>query len=130
MRLGDQTLIASPTATARPSALETNVTDERARTGYLQADYTRTLGQHTKLETGYKGTLRTLDNSFDVATSPDGGATFAADLGRSNAFTYDEQVHAVYGVLSRTAGPLDLHSARTRRQALTTTFSTNYLQQF
>jgi outer membrane receptor protein involved in Fe transport len=51
-----------------------------------------------------------MDNTFDVATSADGGLTFAADLARSNAFTYDEQVHAVYGVLSQGIGSFDLQA--------------------
>jgi outer membrane receptor protein involved in Fe transport len=92
------------------AALETNATDELTHNWTLQGDYTRTLGAHTKLETGYKGTLRQMDNRFAVTTSADGGATFATDLARSNAFAYDEQVHAVYGVLSQGLGKFDLQA--------------------
>ena len=119
VRLGDQTLISSPTAATRASSLETNLTDESSRTGYLQADWTRTLGAHTKLESGYKGTLRRLDNTFDVATSPDSGTSFVADMSRSNAFTYDEQVHAAYAVLSQSVGHFDLQGGLRAEQANT-----------
>jgi outer membrane receptor protein involved in Fe transport len=108
VRLGDQALATATGGAAGAAGGETNVTEEREGTGYLQADYTRTLAARTKLETGYKGTLRQLDNTFDLATSADGGATFAPNLGQSNAFGYDEQVHAVYGVLSQGLGKFDL----------------------
>ncbi len=119
VRLGDQTLATIAGAVPGVAGFESNLTDERERTGYMQADYTRTLGQHTKIETGYKGTLRTLDNAFDVASSLDGGTSFAANLARSNAFQYDEQVHAVYGVLSRTIGLFDLQAGLRAEQANT-----------
>jgi ferric enterobactin receptor len=128
VRLGDQAIAGTASASAAP--LETNVTDENAKTGYLQADYTRTLGSRTKLETGYKGTLRRLDNTFDVATSPDGGTSFAADLTRSNAFTYDEQVHAVYGVLSQSVGHFDLQAGLRAEQANTRFDLTNGAQPY
>ena len=119
VRLGDQTLATAAGTAAGPEGVETNVTDARQRTGYMQADYTRTLAARTKLETGYKSTLRRLDNTFDVATSADGGTTFAADLARTNAFAYDEQVHAVYGVLSQGVGRFDLQAGLRAERAAT-----------
>ena len=110
VRLGGQTLATASGAVPGIFKLTSNLTEERDRTGYLQADYTRTLGEHTRIETGYKGTLRMLDNAFDVASSLDGGTTFAANRERSSAFTYDDQVHAVYGVLSQTVGQFDLQA--------------------
>ena len=128
VRLGDQTLVG----TTAPSTIgvETNLTNENERTGYLQADYTRTLAPRTKLETGYKGTLRRMDNTFDVATSLDGGMTFATDLGRSNAFNFDEQVHAVYGVLSQSVGSFDLQAGLRAEQANTRFDLTSTSEQF
>ncbi len=116
VRLGDRTL-ATASGVLPPAGVESNVTEERERTGYLQADWTRTLAARTKLETGYKGTLRQLDNTFDVASSLDGGTTFAADLARSSAFGYDEQVHALYGVLSQGVGQFDLQAGLRAEQA-------------
>jgi len=117
VRLGNQTLVAGAPSTT--PALESNLTEERERTGYLQADFTKSFASRTKLETGYKGILRTLDNTFDVGNSVDGGTSFAADLLRSNAFTYDEQVHAVYGVLSQGVGAFDLQAGVRAEQANT-----------
>jgi outer membrane receptor protein involved in Fe transport len=121
VRLTDQALSTTSATPSGVPALETNVTDERATQWSLQTDFTRTLASRTKLETGYKGTLRNLDNAFDVASSPDGGTTFEPDVARTNAFAYDEQVHAVYGVLSQGVGVLDLQ-AGLRAERVTTGF--------
>jgi len=117
--LTDQALQTGSSDALGAPALETNVTEERNRNWSLQTDYTRTLVEHTKLEAGYKGTLRQMDNTFDVATSSDGGGSYAADPTRSNAFDYDEQVHAVYGVLGQGAGRFDLQAGLRAEQAAT-----------
>jgi ferric enterobactin receptor len=106
--LTDQALSTTSGAPDGLPALETNLTRERATQWTLQSDYTRSFSTGTKVETGYKGTLRTLDNDFDVATSSDGGDTYASDLSRSNAFLYDEKVNAAYAVVSQGVGGFEL----------------------
>jgi hypothetical protein len=66
-------------------------------------------GAATKLETGYKGNLRWLDRDFAVVTDETGsGAWEPSPL--SNGIELDEQVHAAYGVLSRTVGRIELQA--------------------
>ena len=108
--LTNQALSTTNGAASGIPALETNLTEERATQWTLQSDFTRTLGGSTKLETGYKGTIRKIDNDLAVASSTDGGSTYTNDLTQSNAFLYDERVNAVYGVLSQTLGVLDLQA--------------------
>ena len=115
----DQSLDAAAATPTGLPALETNATGEVQRNWFLQTDWTRTLASRTKLETGYKGTLREMDNRFDVAASADAGATYETDLTRTNAFAFDEQVHAAYGVLSQGAGPFDLQAGLRVEQAAT-----------
>ena len=89
--------------------LETNQQDALNYQLTAQADYTRTLGAKTKLETGYKGTGRWLDNDYTVLKDALGtGSWIESDL--SNQFEFDEQVHAVYGVVSRPLGKLDVQA--------------------
>ena len=102
--LTDQSLSTTSGAAEGLLALETNLTKERATQWTLQTDFTRSFTTGTRLETGYKGTFRRIDNDFGVATSADGGNTYASDPSRSNAFQYDEQVNAVYGVVSQSVG--------------------------
>lgn len=87
--------------------LEDNTTDALARQVTAQLDYTRTFGGGTKLETGYKGTARWLDQDYVSLLDSLGTGTWTpSDL--SNSFTFDEQVHAVYGVLTRGVGKFEL----------------------
>ncbi|MEO6527089.1 MAG: TonB-dependent receptor, partial [Gemmatimonadaceae bacterium] len=100
-------------ATAEPSGiagLETDATNDLTRNWTLQTDFTHTFGGRTKLETGYKGTLRQLENQFDVANFSDVLGAYVPNLDRTNAFDYDEQVNAVYGVLSKGVGKFDLQA--------------------
>jgi outer membrane receptor protein involved in Fe transport len=67
-----------------------------------QLDYTRQLATGTRLETGYKGTFRRLSNDYAL-DSIFGGVPDPA-LRLVNDFTYDENVHAGYLLLTRQAG--------------------------
>ncbi|HEX6308444.1 MAG TPA: TonB-dependent receptor [Longimicrobiales bacterium] len=97
-----------PSGDAALVDLELNRTDALTRQLTAQADYVRTLGE-SKLETGYKGTVRWLDRDFLVRKDSLGtGAWFTSDL--SNALTFDESVHAIYGVLSHGIGAVQLQA--------------------
>jgi ferric enterobactin receptor len=86
---------------------EVNDSDTQARRLTAQIDYTRTLAPGTKLETGYKGEDRWLDQDFTVLRDVLGSGEWAPS-DRSNAFEFNEQVHAVYGVLSHGIGKVEL----------------------
>lgn len=97
-------------------AIERRRTDELTRNLALQVDYARPLGEAARLETGYKGTLRRLDNALAASLYSYERSSFVPDPARSNEFEYAEQVHAVYGVLSRTFGKVDVQAgARAER---------------
>jgi ferric enterobactin receptor len=88
---------------------ETDDTDALAKSVTGQVDYTRTMAPRTKLETGYKGSARWLDRDYVVLKDALGtGDWVRSDL--SNAFTFGERVHAVYGVLSQGAGRFDFQA--------------------
>jgi outer membrane receptor protein involved in Fe transport len=118
IRLSDQAL-STAGATSGAAAIETNATGALTHNWTLQTDYTRTLAPRTKLETGYKGTLRQMENAYDVAQWSDATGGFVSDAARSNAFDYDEQVHAAYAVLSRGVGKFDLQGGLRAEQVST-----------
>ena len=70
-----------------------------------QLDYTRPLGK-IKLETGYKGTTRWLDQDYLVLKDSLGDGQWTRS-GLSSAFSFDESVQAAYGVVSRPIGKLE-----------------------
>ncbi|MDB4884025.1 MAG: TonB-dependent receptor [Gemmatimonadetes bacterium] len=117
--LTDRALGLTAAAPAGTAALETDATGDLTRNWTLQTDFTHSFAGRTKLETGYKGTLRQLENQFDVANFSDVLNAYVPDLGRSNAFDYDEQVHAAYAVVSKGAGKFDLQAGLRAEQAVT-----------
>jgi outer membrane receptor protein involved in Fe transport len=70
-----------------------------------QVDYTRQLGS-TKLESGLKSNARWLDREFSVVKDSLGDENWVNST-LSNAFTFNEQVHAAYAVVSRSLGKVD-----------------------
>lgn len=74
-----------------------------------EVDYVRRLGEQTRLETGYRWDAERLDEEQLVLEDSLGTGEWIRS-GRSSAFDFEEQVHAVYGVLSRTAGEFELQA--------------------
>lgn len=99
-----EALTAQGQPTAAGSVPVRNLATDAANSErYLQADLTRMVSG-VRVETGYKGQLRTVDNDITAERYVNGAWT---DEG-SNVFGLDEQVHALYGVLTRNAGPFEL----------------------
>lgn len=69
-----------------PWRVQNDQVNEDEQDGSLEIDYVRPLGG-LEMETGYKGTLRRLDSD----------QTFVND---QTFFTFDELIHAAYGILS------------------------------
>ncbi|MBA3466761.1 MAG: TonB-dependent receptor [Gemmatimonadaceae bacterium] len=95
---------------------ENNIVDALSHQLNGQVDYTRNIRAKTKLETGYKGIARWLDRDYLVEKDALGTGNFTrSEL--SNAFQFDEQIHAVYGVLSQSLGKLELQGGLRAEQA-------------
>jgi outer membrane receptor protein involved in Fe transport len=94
--------------------------DERERDLALQIDYIRPIGIFGRLETGYKGTLETLDNDLYSESFDYGVGEFRPDANLNNTFTYDEQIHAVYAQVAREFGPFSVQAGLRAEQAITT----------
>jgi outer membrane receptor protein involved in Fe transport len=84
---------------------ERDNTDAVTKSVTGQVDYTRALGS-TKLESGLKSTARWLDRDFAVVKDSLGDDNWVRSS-LSNAFSFDEQVHAAYAVVSRPLGKVD-----------------------
>jgi outer membrane receptor protein involved in Fe transport len=86
-----------------------------------QLDYVKAIRQRTKLETGWKSTLRWLDREYDVTTDASGNGTWVTSS-LSNDLEFDEGVHAVYALLSQGVKKWDFQ-AGLRGEFATRTFS-------
>lgn len=75
------------------------------RTASLSLDYERPMGSW-RLETGYKGTLRNLEQQYRLFRLDRASGRFSDSPARSGILDYDEQVQAAYAVLQREIGPV------------------------
>jgi ferric enterobactin receptor len=81
--------------------------DNLTQTLNAQLDYTKTLKEGRKLETGFKGTGRWLDRDYLVRKDMAGSGQWV-ESNLSNDFEFNENVQAAYGVLSQGAGKWEL----------------------
>ena len=98
--------------TAEPGrALQTerNTRDDAEQSASLQVDYALPLGQ-TRLEAGYQGEWEARESDFVSDTLYAATGQFVNDALASNAYDYDEQVHAVYLQLARQVGPVGVQA--------------------
>ncbi len=79
---------------------EKTSTNNKYNTTNAQLDYTHPFGASTKLEVGYKGIIRSIDNLFDTYEFDEPSESYFIDNERSNHFLYDESIHAGYAVFS------------------------------
>jgi len=103
----DRTLLWRRVSSGALSDGQIDETESLSHQFTAQADYTRPLGERSKLETGYKGTLRTIDRDFTEREDAAGNGTWVLG-GLSNALDFSESVNAVYGVVSHGTGKLEM----------------------
>lgn len=121
-----------------PQARQSGATYQAFVLGTAQLDYTRTLGAKTQLELGAKSTLRDIQSDYHYAELDLDSQEFVVDSGISNAFRYQEQVHAAYATLARSWGKFGAEAGLRAEQALTgftllnndSTYTNNYFQLF
>ncbi len=118
----------SDVASAGATTLTRTREAEHNPTWRLQADWTRALGEQTKLETGVLGIRRRSDVSFGteyyyggVPLGQGAGSDgFVTDPAQTDAFQYRERVESAYGVLTHKGGGFELQGGLRLEQAATT----------
>lgn len=113
----DQPRNADGTVSSTEPLRQQDALDERRTDVTLQSDVIRPFGARGKFEFGYKGVLRELDNGFSASRFSYLTNTYEQDAARSNAFNYQDQVHAVYAVLSRSIGKFNMQGGLRAEQA-------------
>lgn len=85
---------------ASPSGLVQNSLNDESENQYLaQLDYIKPLGKDGKLETGFRTSFRKMTNDY-VVSEQDQTGNFVPLPDFDNMFFYDENIHAVYGILA------------------------------
>jgi len=86
------------------SALETQTGWERPREGELKVDYVRPLSRLLRLETGYRGSVLRIHTTLWTQVFDTAQAAYRPDSTRISNFTYEQLVHAAYGMLDAQVG--------------------------
>ncbi|MEP7326870.1 MAG: outer membrane beta-barrel family protein, partial [Gemmatimonadota bacterium] len=98
-------LDGAPVAT---TARENQAGWEHPRENSLKVDYTRPLSSSLRLEAGYKGLQQGFHTTLATRVFDTTEALYLPDSTRISNFTYDQVVHAVYGMLGAAVGKFQL----------------------
>jgi ferric enterobactin receptor len=98
---------------------EHDATISRLPSWNLQSDYTHPFGSHTKLESGFKETLRNTGTDFTAAFLDAASGQFVPAPSRATSFDYREQISALYSVLSQQVGKVQAQGGLRLEQAST-----------
>ncbi|PHN05908.1 outer membrane beta-barrel family protein [Flavilitoribacter nigricans] len=85
-----------------PDLLQRSYNEEGEKSLLLQTDYIQPIGREGKLEFGYRGSFRQIDNDYLVEEFADDVWGTLPNL--SNDFNYDENIHAIYAILGNKPG--------------------------
>jgi ferric enterobactin receptor len=112
-------LLADTSTGSQMSPRERDASRDHVPAWNLQTDYTHPWGRGTKLETGFKGTMRTTADNSTIAFLDSLSGAYTADPTRATTFDYREQIGAVYGVLSQQIGKAQAQGGLRLEQAAT-----------
>ncbi|MBP9006147.1 MAG: outer membrane beta-barrel protein, partial [Candidatus Marinimicrobia bacterium] len=89
-----------------PPDLENIFSDDANRVITARTDYVHPIGEHRRIEAGYRGTFRHNDSDYRRFNYNYTMTDWFPDSLASNHYIYDANIHAVYGIYSRELGRL------------------------
>lgn len=78
--------------------VQRSINDETEKQFLVQIDYLQPIGKDGKLEAGLRSSSRDMNNDFSVTEQNEDGTWRQLD-GLTNEFIYEENIHALYGIL-------------------------------
>ena len=114
------TLNLDGTPSGIPSALQNNLINTAHNITNMQLDYSHPFHKKAKLETGWKTTLRNINNDFQSETFDQSSGEFISDSLLNNQFLYEEQIHAIYGTYGHKIKGFSFQLGTRLEQAYTT----------
>lgn len=81
------------------SVLQESLNDEFEKQWLFQVDYVRPIGKEGKFETGLRSSFRDMINDY-VVSEQNAQGDFIPLPDLDNVFVYNENIHALYGILS------------------------------
>jgi outer membrane cobalamin receptor len=109
---------------AATTALEAATAWEHPHESSLKLDYAQPLSSAVRLSAGYKGSQQNFHTTADTRVFDSTQAVWLPDTTRISDFTYDQLVHAAYGMLDAQLGKVQLQGGL-RVEHATTQFHLN-----
>ena len=100
-------------------ALESRTGWEHPGEGSLKVDYARPLSSRVRVEAGYKGTDQSYHTTLDTRMFDSTRAAYVVDSSQTSDFTYDQLVHAGYGMVDAAPGKFELQGGVRVERAVT-----------
>lgn len=88
--------------------------------GDFKIDYAQPLSKILRLEAGYKGSLQQFHSTLDTHVLDTASGVFTPDSTRIGDVTFDQRVHAMYGMLSAALGQFTVQGGLRAEHASTT----------
>ncbi len=85
-----------PSISSQPILTQNSINDERETSYQFQTDYVHPFKKNGKFELGYRGSLRSVNNAFEVTEDSDGSGNFVVLESVSDNFIYNENIQAAY----------------------------------
>jgi outer membrane receptor protein involved in Fe transport len=98
--------------------------------GSVLINYVHPLNEKMKLETGFQGTYRKMDNDFHLENFNYSQNEYINDTNSSNQFIYNENINAVYGTLSKEWQTISMQLGLRLEQSFTTAEQITQTQSF
>ena len=100
----------APDGTPIASTLERSLNDEFEKQWLFQVDYIKPIGKEGKVEMGARSSFRDMVNDYIVTRQNEDGEfvpiTDLNNIDLDNVFVYDENIHALYGILGNKSNKL------------------------
>lgn len=93
-----QTLRPDGSASGIRDILQRSLNDETEKQLLAQLDYVQPFGKEGKFEAGLRSSSRDMTNNYSVTEQNEDG-TWRALAGLTNNFLYEENIHALYGIV-------------------------------
>lgn len=93
------------TTNSAKGIVQTSANDEYEKQWLLQLDYVQPVGKEGKFESGIRSSFRNMVNDYLVSEKNASGQ-YTPLPGLYNIFLYDENIHAVYGIIGNKTGKL------------------------
>lgn len=127
-------LLTGGSPSSLPSSSINNTYANSNKLLIIQSNYVQPFSKTSRLEAGFKSSIRNLGMDYNYFNYDPSGNDWINNLGRSNNFSYQEQIHAIYAIYTGSIGGFKFQGGLRGEDAITkstllnegTTFNSHY----